>query len=59
MIEQKDYGGYKEKTSMKIVSNTLNDDIIISNTILDKQMDRILYTALLIVLVIMFFNFLM
>ena len=59
MIEEKNYTGYKEKTEMKIVGNTLNDDILIANMIIDKQADKALYTALLIVLVIMFFNFLM
>ena len=59
MIEEKGYTGYKEKTEMKIVGNTLNDDILIANTMIDKQADKALYTALLIVLVIMFFNFLM
>ena len=54
-----DLVGYKEKTEMKIVSNTLTDDILISNIILDKKVDKVLFTSLLVVLVVMFFNFLM
>ncbi|GAG42646.1 unnamed protein product, partial [marine sediment metagenome] len=42
MIEQKSYTGYKEKTEMKIIGNTLKDDILIANMMIDKQADKLL-----------------